>query len=317
MYMKVMMLSVVVYLVGFVTACDRNGTKVNFLLDWKGDPTYAGVYIARELGYFHAEGLELDITEGSGGSVAAQVIGVGTVHWIGTSSGSASVIARSRDVHIVVSSVLYPEIPTVIFSNARTPISTPADLRGKRIGLVSGSVTVDEYHALLAANNIDAAGITEIGVANDPTPLLTGQVDALIDYGELLPTALRAGGFNIADFRLAKFGVKMYGLDVIVNQARWDDPQYRNIAQRVTKAINRGYEFLRERPEEAANVYLRVFPEKDPRYVTNSIKIVALELGNGPIGAQASNGWDKTVETLLHLHLIANSIPSTELMATE
>lgn len=291
------------------------GSRVEFLLDWKGDPTYAGVYVAKELGYFADEKLDVRITEGSGGSVAAQIVGVGQAHWIGTASGSATAIARSKGVGIKSVAVLYPDISTVLYSMAAKPIDTPGDLPGKRIGLVSGSVTWDEFNALLAANKIDPASVEIVGVNNDPSPLLSGAVDGLVDYGELLPSALRARGEKIVSFSLSQHGVRMYGLNLIVNETALADPQKREIARKVRRAILRGYEFLRDQPAQAANVYLRSFPEKDPKYVRMSMPIVAAELGSGTLGDQATDGWDRTTATLVDLGLIGHSIPSASIIA--
>jgi NitT/TauT family transport system substrate-binding protein len=284
----------------------RAAETVDFLIDWKGDPTYAGVYVAKELGYFRDQGVDVSITEGTGGAVAAEIVGTGAAHWIGTASGSATAIAISHGIGIRSLAVLYPNIPTVMYSRSDNPVGAPKDLPGKKVGLVDGSVTVNEFRALLSANGIDRKRVTEVPVANDPKPLLDGEVDALLDYGELLPTALRSHGHAITSFRLSEFGVKMYGLNIIVNDARWRDAASRAEAEKVSRAIVRGYQFLKDHPEQAANIYLRIFPGSDPAYVRQAITMVTQELGAGEIGAQSADGWRGTTRTLKSLGLISH-----------
>ena len=79
--------------------------------------------------------------------------------WIGTSSGAATAIGRARGLPVKSLSVLYRNTPSVIFSRADAPIRTPTDLYGKRIGLVPGSVTVDEYRGLLAVRHMERAAL--------------------------------------------------------------------------------------------------------------------------------------------------------------
>src|SRR5215212_10043281 len=136
-----------------------------------------GFYIAKEMGLFSKRGIDISIFEGSGGTLAAQVIAAGTQYQIGSASGGATAIGRARGLPIQSVAVLYSNISTVVFSRSDAPIRTPQDLVGRRIGLVAGSVTVDEYRGLLLANQIDRKQVAEVGVGFDPSPLLLNQVD--------------------------------------------------------------------------------------------------------------------------------------------
>src|SRR5205807_3908925 len=88
----------------------------------------------------------------------------------------------------------------------------------------AGRVTLDEYRALRAANRIDRCKIKEIEVGWDARALLEGKVDALIDYEEIVPAELIAQGRKIAVLRFADFGVRIYSLNLIVNEMAWLEP---------------------------------------------------------------------------------------------
>src|SRR6185503_1453482 len=135
-------------------------------------PTYAGFYIARESGGFRKRGLDVRIVEGRGASVAAEMIGAGREYWIGSSSASATAIGRSRDLPIRSLAVYYRRTPTVLYSRAEDRIDAPRDLVGKRVGLVAGSTTVDEYRAMLSANRIDRSRVKEVEVDWNSNALL-------------------------------------------------------------------------------------------------------------------------------------------------
>jgi ABC-type nitrate/sulfonate/bicarbonate transport system substrate-binding protein len=286
--------------------------KVKVLIDWKAGPTYAGFYLARARGLYRARGLDVEIVEGTGATVAAQAIGAGTSYFIGSSSAEATAIARSRGIPVRSVAVFYPSVPTVVYSRADTPIRRPQDLPGKRIGLTKGSITVDEYRGLLAANRIDRSTITEVETGFDPAPLLTKQVDGLLDYQELTPAELKAGGHDIVVMRLADFGLNAYSVNLIVNDAATSREQA--AVRAITEATIEGYAFVRNNPGEAAALFSRMFPALEKGYVVESTRLVARLLGD-PIGRQTRRGWEETIATLKSLGLLARDVTVDEVTA--
>ena len=298
----------------FVSTCGRTQShqKLDLLIDWKPAPTYAGFYVARETGAFTKRGLDVSIVEGHGASVAAQMIAAGKEYWIGSSSASATAIGRSRDFPIRSLAVYYRRIPTVLYSRAEDPIDTPRGLVGKRVGLVAGSTTVDEYYALLAANGVDRSRVREVDVPWDSKPLFDRQVDALLDYEEIGPAELQAQGRHIAVMRLADFGVRLYSLNLAVNEAAWtSQPQRQATARLVAEAVQEGYQFVRDKPGDAAAIFGRLFPDLAPRYVELSMHIVARRLAP-PIGSQTRSGWQDTLGVLSSQHLLARAVSAEE-----
>jgi ABC-type nitrate/sulfonate/bicarbonate transport system substrate-binding protein len=287
--------------------------KIKILLDWKAEPTYAGFYIAKEKGYFSQNGLDVEIVEGSGATTSAQVIGSNDTYLLGSCSGAATAIARSKGIPIKSLSVLYPNIPTVLYSLSSNPIAKPENMIGKKIGLANGSITVDEYRGVLKANNIDRKKITEVGVGFDVAPLLSKKVDGLLNYQELSPVELKLQGYDITIMKLADYGVRSYSLNLIANENQLGKNSDK--IKRATNAIIKGYEFLKENPSDAATIFLKTAPEKNKKYVFESTKIVAQLLGDKAVGEQTSKGWDDTIKTLDGLGLIDKKISTSEISA--
>lgn len=283
---------------------------VDLLIDWKPAPTYAGFYIAREIGAFNKRGLDVRIVEGRGATVAAEMIAAGKEYWIGASSASATAIGRSRQLPIRSLAVYYRRTPTVLYSRAEDRIDAPRDLVGKRVGLVPGSTTVDEYRALLAANRIDRSRIKEIDVDWNPKWLLDREVDALLDYEEIMPAELLSQGKRIAVMRLADFGVRTYSLNLVVNEMAWTS-QRQQTARMIAESVQEGYQFVRDKPAEAASIFGKLFPDYTPRYVELSTQIVARQLAP-PIGSQTRLGWEDTLKILSSLRLLARAVSAEE-----
>lgn len=282
--------------------------KVEILLDWKALPTFAGFFLAKEKDAFARRGLDVTFSETQGAITSAETIGRGDRFWIGSSSGIATAIGRSKGVPVKSLAVYYPKTPTVVFSRSEDRIGHPRDLYGKRLGLVPGSITNDEFRAMIAANRLDRGKINEVTVNWDNYALIDKQVDALIDYDEMAPSEMIAEGRRITMIRLSDFGVRAYSLNLIVNEQAWADPARRAIARKVAEAVQEGYNSVKERPFDAAVSFSNMFPRLPPRYVDRAMVTVAQQLSGPPTGIQTRAGWEETIKTLEELKLLAKPI---------
>ena len=287
---------------------DEKLEKVEILLDWKALPTFVGFYLARRMGAFERRGLEVTFAETQGAVNSAAMIGEGKPYWIGSSSGMATAIGVSKGQRIKSLAVYYPKTPTVIFSRGEDRIGHPRDLYGKTLGLVPGSITNEEFRAMVAANKLDRTRIKEVPVEWNAYTLVDKKVDALIDYDEMSPSELIAEGRRITMMRLSDFGVRAYSLNLIVNDAAWADPARRATAQKIVEAVQEGYNMVKERAGDAAGHYSNLFPRLAPRYVERSIATVSQQLSGPPTGIQTRAGWEATIKTLETLNLLAKPI---------
>lgn len=282
--------------------------KVEVLLDWKPLPTYAGFFIAKELGAFERRGLDVTFGEAQGATPAAEAIGEGKQYWIGSSSGTATVLGRAKGLPIKSLAVYYRKTPSAIFTRTEDRIAHPRELYGKKLGIVPGSITNEELRAMFIANKLDLAKVIQVPVQWDPYALLEKKVDALVDYEEMTPAALLSEGRRLLLMRLSDFGLRSYSFNLIVNDAAWASPEKRAIAIKVTEAVQEGYTMVSERPADAASHFSRFFPRLSPNYVTRSMVSVAQQIGHPPVGTQTRAGWEETIRLLTSLNLVTTSL---------
>jgi ABC-type nitrate/sulfonate/bicarbonate transport system substrate-binding protein len=265
--------------------------KVQILLDWKFLPTFAGFFIAREIGAFERRGLEVSFAETQGALTSAAKVGDGKQFWIGSSSGIATAIGVSKGLPIKSLAVYYQKTPTVIFTRSEDHIAHPRDLYGKTLGLVPGSITNDEFRAMVIANKLERDKIKEVRTDWSAYDLVDKKVDALIDYDEMSPAELIAEGRRITLIRLSDFGVRAYSLNLVVNDDAWANPARRATAEKIAEAVQEGYNLVKERPADAATHFSNLFPRLAPRYVDRSMVDVSQQLSGPPTGVQTRAGW--------------------------
>ena len=286
--------------------------SVDLLLDWKPTPTYAGFFLAREWGLFAQRGLQVRLLEGRGAVVSARMVAHSSEYWLGVSSGVASAIGRSQGLPIKSLSVLYRRTPSVIFSRAERGVVVPTDLYGRRIGLVTGSVTVEEFRAFVAVQNLDPARIATVPVEPTAAPLLDGQVDALVDYEENLPSELRADGRQISVLRLADAGVQLYSLNIIAREEAWLSPDRRSIATRVVEEVQEACSRLQFTQAAAIAAFAPLYPALSRPYLSQAMSVVVRQLGQQPLGQQTREGWRATIEQLTRLGLLSRPVTPDE-----
>ncbi len=263
-----------------------------FLIDWQAEPTYIGVYLARETGLFRQLGLDVDIVESSGADAAAAAVAAGR-YPVATASGGATITAVGRGASLVSTAVLYQRLPTVVYGLAAQDVGAPADLAGKRVGIYPDSTTRHEFAAFLSTAGIPVDDVETVPIDGPDVPLiLSGEVDAAVNYVEMSPTelALREETFELA---LAEHGVAAYGLNVIASREAYEDAG--DLIEGLTAAVVEGYRTACADRPAAARLFLDLFPDRDARYVDASLVRVCALVGDA-VGVQSEDGWRTTID---------------------
>ncbi len=132
----------------FISCQKKTAEKVDFLLDWKAGPEYAGYIIAKELGFYRDAGLDVTLTEGNGANEAAQLI-AGGKYKIGVSSAAAVVLINDKGQNVKSCAIVFGKSPTSIYSLKEKNITKPQDLIHKKLGTLYQSSSYLEYEAMM------------------------------------------------------------------------------------------------------------------------------------------------------------------------
>ncbi len=303
-----------------VLSCTSSDTThVQFILDWKAQMEHAGFFVAQQKGFYKQEGLEVEILEGSGAPTAARVVGNGT-YKLGLGSGSATVMARARNIPIVSLAVINQQTPVVVYSLVEKNITTPADLIGKRIGVNIGGTKHREFQAFLRGQNISEEDIHLMGMSEaSPAPLLAGQVDAMLGYTEDQPVTVELQGHAVNRLSLADYGIDVYSTNIIANESFLKANP--DLVKRFLRATLRGWQHAVDHPKDAVSAYMAARPESDAAFNrANFNHLIPLlqstdtqQLG---LGAQTEAKWQRTQDILHSLGMIDQKVDLNLLFTT-
>jgi NitT/TauT family transport system substrate-binding protein len=228
---------------------------VEMQLGWIGGGNQLGEVAAIQLGYYADEGLDLRIVPGGPNndgiaSVASGRSAVGQV-----SSSPSLMLAVSQDLPIRCFAVSAQKHPYAFFSLARNPVHTPADLRGKKVGIQATGLVL--LRALLVKNNMQLSDVQVVTIGSDMMPIMTGQVDVVTGW-VTNTTALKVLGPDRVTLRLWDAGVHLYA-----------NPYYampetiqtkRDILARYLRASARGWGFAYANRDKAIELLIKQYP---------------------------------------------------------
>ena len=290
--------------------------RIQLILDWKAQMEHAGFFVADQKGFYAEEGLEVEILEGNGAPTAARVVGNGT-YKLGIASGSATVMARARNIPIVSLAVINQHTPVVVYSLKEKNITKPDDLIGKRIGVNVGGTKHREFQALLRKHNISEDQIQLMGMSEaSPAPLLAGQVDAMLGYTEDQPVMVELLGKEVNRLSLADYGIDVYSTNIIVNESFLKENPDR--VRRFMRATLRGWRYAVAHPDEAVAAYMAKRPESNEAFNRENFKHL-IPLLNSPdteqqgLGAQTEEKWKYTRDILRGLGMIDHDVDIDQL----
>ena len=128
-------------------------TKITVVLDWTPNTNHTGLYVAKELGYFEEEGLEVTIIQ-PGNGTSDQLVASGKAQF-GVSYQESVTLARIEDIPIVSIAAVIQHNTSGFYSRADKGIKTPKDFENKKYGGWGSPIEKATLKALMDKENAD------------------------------------------------------------------------------------------------------------------------------------------------------------------
>ncbi|TIC87128.1 ABC transporter substrate-binding protein [Crenobacter intestini] len=197
--------------------------KVRFTLDWRMEGPAAPFLLARDKGYFAAEGLDVSIDVGTGSAGAVTRVASGAYD-IGFADFNALVEYEAKTPGSRVQGIymVYNTTPAAIISLKDKSINRPADLVGKTLAAPIFDAGRKAWPAFAKSNQIAPTSVTwqTVEPALRETLLARGDVDAITGFSFTSVLNLESRGVKPDDIRVmpySKHGVEAYGNTLIAS----------------------------------------------------------------------------------------------------
>ena len=242
---------------GFVSidASAQGKTPVDLQLGWLPGNNQIGEVVAKQLGYFAQEGLEVSIQPGGPNIDGVAIVASGKYELGQVASSPSLMLAASQDLPVKCFATGLQQHPYTFFSLKKKPVHTASDMVGKKVGIQATGVIL--LKALLAKNHIPDDKVEIVTIGADMSPLLTGQVDVVTGW-QTNVTALKPLGADRVDLRLWDAGVRLYALPYYATAKTIKE--HPDVLQKFLRATARGYAYTNANREAATDLLIKEYP---------------------------------------------------------
>ncbi len=271
---KIIMLSILVISI-FSCSSENEINKVSLALDWYPNSNHAGIFYAKDKGYFLDGDLDVEVYTPSDPSSILQTVASGRDQF-GISYQPDLLLARSEGVPVVAISSIVRTPLNSIMTLKKSGISDPSKLKGKTIGYPGIPLNIGILQSILEGQGLTINDVNLVDVGFDLVPaLLSSRVDAVIGAfwsHESILIELEGEGVNILKFQ--DWGIPEYHELVLVTSEKY---LYENkeIVESFVKSFRKGFEGSIESNSESMESLISAFPEVNVELETEGIKLLA------------------------------------------
>jgi NitT/TauT family transport system substrate-binding protein len=314
MFKKIILLTLGLALV--LSACSNpksgngagNLVHVKLPLGYIPNIQFAPLYVAVEKGFFAEAGIEIEF-DYSFETDAMALVGADQLQFA-VVSGEQILLARAQGLPVVYVAAWYQKYPVAVVSKAAQGIKSPADLKGKKIGLPG----------LFGANYIGldallfSAGLTEKDVTLDSIgftqveSLATNRDEAVSVYAANEPVQLRAQGYKINELLVADY-VQLASNGLITNEKTIAENP--DLVRRMVSVLVKALEYTIANPDEAYELskpHVENLAQADEA-VQKEVLTRSIELWKtGRMGFSDVVAWQNMQDTLLKMGLLTKPL---------
>ena len=248
---KILILCLILIL---IVSCgkSKDNKKIRIVLDWVPNTNHTGLYVAKDLGYFKEEGVDVEIVQPPEGSTTALIGAGGAEFGISFQDTLAKSFAKENPVPVTAVAAILQHNTSGIISLKKKGIDSPKKLEGKKYATWEDDIEQAILKKLVTDNGGDFSKVKLIPytVTNVVASLKT-DIDAIWVYYAWDGIATERAGLKTNFLKLRDYGKELdYYSPVIIanNDYLKANPE---IAKKVLRAIKKGYEYAAKNCEKS------------------------------------------------------------------
>jgi putative hydroxymethylpyrimidine transport system substrate-binding protein len=236
--------------------------EASLVLDFTPNAAHAGIYAARDRGYYRKAGVDLTVRAPSNSTDAPKLLAAGKTDFAILDVHDLA-IDRKRGLPIVGVAPIVDRPLASVIAGDRSTVRTPADLAGKTVGVTGLPSDNAVLNQVLRADGLQPDAVKRVTIGFGAVPALAaGRVDAATGFWNAEGVTLERRGVPVRVFRVDAFGAPSYPELVLATS---EDTLRRRpgLVREVVDATKRGYAVARQDPAAALSALVGANPSID------------------------------------------------------
>ncbi len=279
--------------------------KVVLQLKWVTQAQFAGYYVAKDKGFYEAEGLDVEIKPGGPDIAPPQVIAGGgadvVVDWM-----PSALATREKGVALVNIAQPFKSSGMMLTCLKESGVASPADFKGKTLGVWFFG---NEYPFLSWMSQLGLKtdggpdGVTVLKQGFNVDPLIQKQAACIStmtynEYWQVIDAGIKPD--DLVVFKYQDQGVATLEDGLYVLEDKLKDPAFKEKMVKFVRASMKGWKYAEQNTDEAAGIVLEndatgaQTEEHQKRMMSEVAKLTA-----GSNGALDDADYKRTVASLL------------------
>ncbi|MDQ8735700.1 ABC transporter substrate-binding protein [Paenibacillus sp. LHD-38] len=280
--------------------------KVKIQLKWVPQAQFAGIFVAKEKGFYEEEGLDVEIIPGGPDVVIEQQVVNGAAD-IGVTSFDSLLVNRDNGLPLVsIAQVLQKSSYRFVASKA-SGIDEPAKMKGKKVGMWTGSQQF-QVLAFMEKNGLDPKKDVELvkqGFTMDQ--FFNKQLDVAVstiynEYHVVLESGVKEEDLYVYDFEDAGVGMLE---DTLIVKDEWLKNN-RETAVKAIRATMKGWNYAIANQAESVDIVMSAVTEGSTtkeHQTTMLMEMAKLVKPEGFTEAQVGSFVDEAVQRTVDIAL--------------
>lgn len=287
--------------------------KVTVQLKWVHQAQFAGLYVAKEKGYFAEEKIDVEFNEGGSNIDNVGEVTSGNAQF-GITAPEHIIRERLSGIKIRAIAVVFRRNPLVFVSKKGSGIKRPADFLNHTIATSKDSRV--QLQAMMEKLGLDSNQLKHVPYDRTYKSFLNGDIDIQSRYITGSVQQLMSAGHKLNIILPSDYGVHLYSdtlftTDKLINS----DP---DLVLRFLRAALRGWRYAVENTEEAVEITMKFAKEKDKELQMKMMEaqLPLIHTGEDQIGWMKPEIWEGMHELLLEQKVIPESVDLDKVYTT-